>query len=102
MKVLLILLFLVVPIHRFRVSYFARWVLKSNESVIQILRQNRRYFFNDDEIKHYIRDSDVWQSFKRCTISGLLQMAGKCDASVDKSEMTPTLSRAVDYGDAKR
>lgn len=79
-----------------------KWVLKSNESVIQILRQNRRYFFNDDDIKHYIRDSDVWQSFKRCTMTGLLQMAGKCDASVDKSEMTPTLSRAVDYGDAKR
>ena len=77
-------------------------MLKTNESIIQTLRQNRRYFFNDDDIKHYIRDSDIWQSFKRCTITGLLEMAGKCEASVDKSEMTPILSRAVDYGDAKR
>lgn len=67
-----------------------------------MLRQNRRYFFNDDDIMHYIRDSDIWQSFKRCTITSLQEMAGKYQATIDRSEMTPILSRAVEYGDAKR
>ena len=81
---------------------FFSWALKANENIIRILHENRRYFFNDTDIKHYIRDSDVWQSFKRCTITELLKMAGKCDGKIDRSEMTPTLSRAVEYGDAKR
>ncbi|XP_073252480.1 uncharacterized protein [Porites lutea] len=78
------------------------WALKANENIIRILRENRRYFFNDADIKQYIRDSDVWQSFKRCTITELLEMAGKCNTAIDRNEITPILSRAVEYGDAKR
>jgi len=78
------------------------WALKANENIIRVLRENRRYFFNDTDIKQYIRDSDIWQSFKRCTITELLEMAGKCNTAIDRNEITPILSRAVEYGDAKR
>ena len=29
-------------------------------------------------------------------------MAGKCNTAIDRNEITPILSRAVEYGDAKR
>lgn len=78
------------------------WAIKTNENIIRILRENKRHFFTDDDIKHYIRDSDVWQSFKRCTITDLLKIKGKCFATIDRGEMASALSRALEYGDAKR
>jgi len=72
-----------------------RWALRTNENIIRILRENRRYFFKDDDIKHYIRNNELWQSFKRCTIAELLKIKGKYPHTFDSSESTSvTLSKA--------
>ena len=80
--------------------FLPRWALRTNENIIRILRENRRYFFNDDDIKHYIRNNELWQSFKRCTIAELLKIKGKYPHTFDSSERTSvTLSGASEEED---
>lgn len=79
-----------------------RWVIKTNENVLHLLRQYQHIFYEDDMIKHYIRDSDVWQSYKRSQIMELLAVTNMQFISVKKKDIQETLERALEFGDGKR
>ena len=79
-----------------------RWAIKTNENIVKVLRDNRHYFIGDDAIKYYIRDSDLWQSYKRRTITNLLNSVGKGRVALGQKDMSEPLSRAVDFGEANR
>lgn len=53
-------------------------------------------------IQHYIRDSDVWQSYKRSKINELLETTSKRHIVIDKKHVPEPLAIAVDFGDANR
>lgn len=82
--------------------FFCRWAIKTNDNIIKLLRNHRHYFTNDDAINFYIRDSDLWQSYKRRTITEFLTLVGKDRVALGQQDIPGPLFRAVEFGEANR
>uniref|UniRef100_A0A6P8I3F5 Uncharacterized protein LOC116298696 n=1 Tax=Actinia tenebrosa TaxID=6105 RepID=A0A6P8I3F5_ACTTE len=79
-----------------------KWAIKHDEQLLNLLRKHQHHFYEDSMIQHYIRDSDVWQSYKRNKINELLQTTNKRHIIIDKKHIPEPLAVAVDFGDASR
>ncbi|XP_048580659.1 uncharacterized protein LOC5518697 isoform X3 [Nematostella vectensis] len=77
-----------------------KWAIKTNERILNLLRDHQHFFHEDDMIKHFIRDSDVWQSYKRSKVIELLDGTNKQHVVV--CTVPETLHTAVEFGDASR
>ncbi|KAK3735054.1 hypothetical protein QZH41_001732 [Actinostola sp. cb2023] len=79
-----------------------KWVIKTNEHVLNLLREHQHYFYEDDMILHFIKDSDVWQSYKRSKVVELLDATNRQFIAVEKKDVQEILETALSFGDAKR